>query len=63
VTYSPFQVGDLHIEAWLDAEMRGAGEYAEVNIPVELQNEADQIMTTFALTSGETPEVVILAGE
>jgi putative hemolysin len=60
VSYSPFQVGDLEIHAWLDAETPEAGDYDQVDIPAELQADADEIMATFALTSGETPEVVIL---
>ncbi len=63
VTYSTFQVGNLQIQAWLEAETPEGSDYAEVDIPVELQDEADEIMATFALTSGETPEVVFLAGE
>lgn len=60
VTYSPFQVGDLQIFAWVDAEAPEGGDYDQIDVSVELQHEADQIMATFALTSGETPEVIIL---
>jgi len=63
VTYSPFQVGDLQIFAWVDAQMPEGSDYDQVEIPVELQDEADQIMATLSLTSGETPEVFILGSE
>jgi hypothetical protein len=60
VTYSPFQVGDLQIFVWLDAEAPVSGDYNDVDIPAELQAEADGIVASFALTSGETPEVITL---
>ncbi|NIN66658.1 MAG: DUF333 domain-containing protein [Anaerolineae bacterium] len=63
VTYSPFQVGELQIYAWLDAETPEGSDYGEVDIPDELQDEADQILGTFALTSGETPDVFLLGDD
>jgi putative hemolysin len=63
VTYSPFQVGDLQIFVWLDAEVPQSGDYNDVDIPAEVQAEADGIVASLALTSGETPEVIILGGE
>lgn len=63
VTYSPFQVGDLQIFAWLDAETPEGTDYGEVDIPLEVQDEADGILATFALASGEMPEVTLLGAE
>lgn len=63
VSYSPFQVGDLQVSIWLDAELPQGSGHGEGEIPVEVQDEADQIVATFSLTSGETPEVTILGGQ
>lgn len=63
VSYGLFQAGDLLVSIWLDGEPPEGSDYAELDIPVEVQHEADQIVATFSLTSGETPEVTILGGE
>jgi putative hemolysin len=62
VSYGLFQAGDLLVSIWLDAEPAEGSAYAELDIPVEVQGEADQIVATFSLTSGETPEVTIFGG-
>ena len=63
VSYRLFRAGDLLVSIWLDAEPAEGSDYAELDIPVEVQHEADQIVATFSLTSAETPEVTILGAE
>ena len=58
VTYGPaVQVGDLELSLWLDAGSSEGVAYEDIDIPPEIQAEAEQIIGSFALLSGETPEV------
>lgn len=50
------KVGDLILVFYLDGEP-GAVSYDAIDIPPEVIAEADQIIASFALTSGETPQL------
>ena len=50
------KVGDIILVMYLDGEPGEAG-YDAVDIPPEVIAEADQIIASFALTSGETPQL------
>jgi putative hemolysin len=55
VEYGPVSVGRLLLYIWLDATQQA--DYGEIDIPAEAQAEAEQILASFALASGETPAV------
>jgi putative hemolysin len=59
VAYAPFQAGDLQVfmQLWIESKDQDS-----VDIPADIQTWADSIVETFALTSGETPQVLILSG-
>ena len=58
VSYGPaVQVGNLELSLWLDAGLSEGAAYEDVDIPPEVQAEAEQIIGSFALLSGETPEI------
>jgi hypothetical protein len=58
VSYGPtVQVGNLELSLWLDAGLSEGAAYEDVDIPPEVQAEAEQIIGSFALLSGEMPEV------
>ena len=52
-------VGDLRLSIWLDIKIPEGGDYADLEIPAEIISEADDIVATFALTSGETPVIEV----
>jgi putative hemolysin len=61
VSYGPtVQVGDLELSLWLDAGLSEGAAHEDVDIPPEVQAEAEQIIGSFALLNGETPEVKTL---
>ena len=43
---------------WLDAGPSEGAAYEDLDIPPEVQTEAEQIIGSFALLSGETPEIM-----
>jgi putative hemolysin len=51
------KVGDLILVMYLDAVETDSNSYQELDIPQEIIAEADQIISTFALTSGGKPEI------
>lgn len=53
-------VGDLRLFIWLDIELSGGVSYDDADIPAEIIAEADQIIASFMLTSGETPTISLL---
>jgi putative hemolysin len=58
VSYGPtVQVGNLELSLWLDAGLSEGAAYEDIDVPPEAQAEAEQIIASFALLSGETPEV------
>jgi putative hemolysin len=59
VAYAPFQAGVLQVfmRLWVESK-----DQDPVDIPADIQTWADSIVETFALTSGETPQVLILIG-
>jgi putative hemolysin len=58
VAYSGrIKVGDLILVFYLDAEETAEVRYDALDIPPEVIAEADQIIASFALTSGETPQL------
>ena len=63
VSYMPFQVGDLQVFIWLDAEMAEGADYDEADIAAETQDNADQIVASFDLTSGEATKVSLSVGK
>jgi putative hemolysin len=58
VSYSPgVAAGDLLLFTWLDAE-GDAIPYEDVDIPPEVVEQANQMVASFALDSGDAPELV-----
>lgn len=51
------KVGDLILVMYLDAVDPQGTSYRDLDIPQEIMAEADQIIATFALNSGEKPEI------
>ncbi len=51
------KVGDIILVFYLDPVGTGSTSYQDVDIPPEIISEADQIIATFALTSGEVPRL------
>jgi putative hemolysin len=51
------KVGDLILVMYLDAVETTEVSYDDLNIPPEIMGEADQIIASFALTSGEIPSL------
>jgi putative hemolysin len=54
---SMIEVGNLNLSMWLETDQGESVAYEDIDIPAEIQGEADQIVGSFALTSGEVPEV------
>jgi hypothetical protein len=56
ITYGGrIKVGDLILVMYFDAVETAEASYDSLNIPPEIIAEADKIIASFALTSGETP--------
>jgi putative hemolysin len=51
------KVGELILVLYLDAMETAEVSYDALNIPPEVMADADQIIASFALTSGETPQL------
>jgi putative hemolysin len=51
------KVGDLILVMYLDAEATAEAGYETLDIPPEIIAQADQIIASFALMSGETPQL------
>jgi putative hemolysin len=51
------KVGDLILVFYLDPVQTDTMSYQELDIPAEIIAEADQIIASFALLSGESPEI------
>jgi putative hemolysin len=60
VAYSGrIKVGDLILVAYLDPVQAESQGYQALDIPPEVINEADQILASFALLSGESPQIEV----
>lgn len=51
------KVGDLILVAYLDPVQSESSDYQVLDIPLEVIGEADQILASFALLSGESPQI------
>lgn len=51
------KVGDLILVIYLDAMETDSMTYPDLNLPPEIIAEADQVVASFALTSGENPQI------
>ncbi|MEW5870576.1 MAG: DUF333 domain-containing protein [Chloroflexota bacterium] len=48
---APLAAGDLQLYVWLDVQPAQGADYAAIDIPAEIINQADQIVASFALVS------------
>lgn len=48
---SPLHAGDLQLYIWLDVQLVQGTDYAAVDIPAEIMDQADQIVASFALVA------------